>query len=299
MIPDDAPILYHQFLPTPAPSPGEKSSCYLCASPTRVFLKVKDHNLLACDACGLVYEEERREGGGISEDQEKFLREYLLEEKSYARYFDGKLDLIEKLKKPGTLLDFGCGCGTLLRCARDRGWKVTGVEGSVPAAAHARSTGLDIREGIIENLNLSGAFDVVTAFQAIEHFADPVAFLRSVKTLLKPGGLAVLTTPDRRGFMGKLMGRRWFGYYNDEHVFFFDAGSFKTTLEKAGFADVVVTREPGRALSPSWVFTRLFDYYYTGCIGRLIRRTRPVWRLFDWIHLREPGVNLVAIGRND
>lgn len=272
-------------------------SCYLCASPTRVFLSVKDHKLLLCDSCGLVYEENRREGGGISADQGKFLREYLAEEKSYARYFDEKLDTIEKRQPRGALLDFGCGAGTFLRCARARGWQVTGVEGSAPAAAHARSTGLEIREGVIENLSLTGAFDVVTAFQAIEHFADPVAFLQSVQTLLKPGGLFVLTTPDRRGFLGRLMGKRWFGYFNDEHVFFYDARSLQATLEKAGFTAVEVTREPGRALSPSWVFTRLFDYYYTGWLGRLMARTKPIWHWFDWLRVREPGVNLVAVAR--
>lgn len=277
-------------------------NCYLCGSPaTRLFLKIKDHNLLICDGCGLIYEQERRAGGGISADQEKFLAEYLLEEKSYAQYFDEKLEWIESLRRPGTLLDVGCGAGTFLRCARQRGWQVMGVEGSAPAATYARSTGLEVREGIIESLSFSGAFDVVTVFQAIEHFADPVAFLNHVRSLIKPGGFAVLTTPDRKGFMGKLQGKGWFGYYNDEHVFFYDASSFKRTLEKAGFSGVAVRSESGRALSPSWVFTRLFEYYYTapGMAQRLMARSKPVWKWFDWLRIREPAVNLVAIGWRD
>ena len=216
-------------------------NCYLCASPcTRLFRKVRNHTLLICSECGLVYRQTRLNGAGISVDQRKFLDEYLREEGLYARYFNDKLRVIERCRPTGSLLDFGCGAGTFLRCARERGWEVVGVEGSVPAATHSRSTGLDVREGVIEDLKLSGRFDVVTAFQTIEHFADPLAFLSNIRNLLKPGGLLVLTTPDRRSLLGKLMGKRWFGYFNDEHLFFYDCGSFQKSIEKAGFSDVVV-----------------------------------------------------------
>ncbi|HKV42884.1 MAG TPA: class I SAM-dependent methyltransferase [Blastocatellia bacterium] len=279
-----------------------KATCYLCDSPSpRPFLKVKAHRLLICDHCGLVYERDRHDGGGISADQKRFLNEYLLEEALYAQYFDQKLQWIESFCPPGTLLDFGCGAGTFLLCARKRGWKVVGVEGSASAAALARSRGLEIREGIIENLSLSGAFDVVTAFQTIEHFADPVAFLKSVKSLLRPGGAAVLTTPDRKSLMGRIQGKRWFGYYNDEHLFFYDRPSFEATLKKSLLTDIEVTREAGRLLSPSWVVTRLFQYYYTSpaFLRRLILCSPRPWKWCDWLHLREPSVNLVALARNN
>lgn len=276
--------------------------CYLCGSPNmRLFLEVKAHHLLICQRCGLVYEQNRRDGAGISADQERFLHEYLLEEDLYTRYFDEKLTLIESYHPPGTLLDFGCGAGTFLLCARKRGWKVVGVEGSTPAAARARERGFEVKEGVIESLSLSGSFDVVTAFQTIEHFADPVAFVRSVKVLLKPGGLIILTTPDRKSLMGQVQGRRWFGYYNDEHLFFFDRRTFEATLQKGGLSDITIAREAGRLLSPSWVITRLFRYYYTRPVflHRLALRSPGPWKWCDWIHLREPSVNLVGIARNN
>lgn len=276
-------------------------NCYLCGSPnTRLLRKVRDHDLLICSDCSLVYRQNREDGAGISADQEKFFREYLKEEELYAAYFNEKLRGIESRRPVGALLDFGCGAGTFLRCARERGWEVVGVEGSAPAAAYSRQTGLDIREGVIENLSLSGLFDVVTAFQTIEHFADPVAFLNSIRTLLKPGGLLVLTTPDRKSLLGTLLGKRWFGYFNDEHLFFYDCDSFKRSIQKAGFANIVVTRESGRRLSPSWVLTRLLHYYYTepGFMRQLFVRSEPIWRRLDWIHVSEPAVNLVAMAWN-
>lgn len=41
------------------------------------------------------------------------------------------------------------------------------------------------------------SFDVVLSFQVIEHIADDRAFLREIHRVLRPGGLALLTTPNR------------------------------------------------------------------------------------------------------
>ena len=273
--------------------------CYLCGSAaTRFFLQADVHRLLQCGSCGLVYAQERHDGIGISADQAKFLREYLGEEKYFGEYFDRKLDLIECHSPPGTLMDFGCGAGLLLTRARARGWKVIGVEGSGPAAAHAKSSGLEVWEGAIESFSTDATFDVVTAFHTVEHFADPIEFMKGAHRLLKPGGFVVLTTPDRHSVLGRLLGKRWFGYYNDEHVFFYDERSLRATLLKAGFADVIVTTETGRVLSPSYVFTRLFDYYYRhpGFLLGLVVKMKGLAARLDFIRVREPGVNLVALG---
>lgn len=41
------------------------------------------------------------------------------------------------------------------------------------------------------------SFDVVVTFQVIEHIQDDVAFLKEIHRVLKPGGLAMITTPNR------------------------------------------------------------------------------------------------------
>ena len=75
------------------------------------------------------------------------------------------------------------------------------------------------------------------------------------------------------------MGKRRIGYFNDEHPFFCDSGSFQRSIRTAGFSDVKVSQQSGRRLTPSWVLTRPHDQYAEpGIMHRLLIRTQPGWR---------------------
>ena len=103
-----------------------------------------------------------------------------------------------------TALDVGCGAGLLSEPLRRLGAEVTGVDAApeliAAAAAHAEATGLDIHyvAGGVESLE--GQFDLITAMEVIEHVADPAAFVRSLADRLAPGGLLILSTPNRTGW---------------------------------------------------------------------------------------------------
>ena len=101
-----------------------------------------------------------------------------------------------------TALDVGCGAGLLCEPLARLGADVTGIdaapENAAAAAAHAEGAGLDIRymAGELAELAL-GRFDLVTCLEVIEHVADKPAFLSQLASHLEPGGLLVLSTPNR------------------------------------------------------------------------------------------------------
>jgi 2-polyprenyl-6-hydroxyphenyl methylase / 3-demethylubiquinone-9 3-methyltransferase len=101
-----------------------------------------------------------------------------------------------------TALDVGCGAGLLCEPMARLGAQVTGVDAAAEnvaaARAHAEGSGLaiDYRHGELGALGL-GQFDLVTCLEVIEHVADKPAFLSQLAAHLAPGGLMILSTPNR------------------------------------------------------------------------------------------------------
>ena len=52
---------------------------------------------------------------------------------------------------------------------------------------------------------LGGQFDLVTSMEVIEHVADPELFIRALAARLAPGGLMVLSTPNKTALSRLLM----------------------------------------------------------------------------------------------
>jgi 2-polyprenyl-6-hydroxyphenyl methylase / 3-demethylubiquinone-9 3-methyltransferase len=99
-------------------------------------------------------------------------------------------------------LDVGCGAGLLCEPLARLGAEVTGVDAApenvAAAAIHAQGSGLGIRyrAGEVAALDI-GAFDLVTCLEVLEHVADKPAFVAALAAKLAPGGLMVLSTPNR------------------------------------------------------------------------------------------------------
>jgi 2-polyprenyl-6-hydroxyphenyl methylase/3-demethylubiquinone-9 3-methyltransferase len=99
-------------------------------------------------------------------------------------------------------LDIGCGAGLVCEPLARLGAAVTGVDAAgdnvAAASAHAEASGLDIRYmmGEVASLDI-GTFDLVTSLEVVEHVADKRAFLADVAARVAPGGLLVLSTPNR------------------------------------------------------------------------------------------------------
>jgi 2-polyprenyl-3-methyl-5-hydroxy-6-metoxy-1,4-benzoquinol methylase len=98
------------------------------------------------------------------------------------------------------VIDMACGEGygsdVLARSARS----VLGLDANPDAHEHARlrytAAGLSFDRGLVETYGEPGAYDAVVFLQTIEHVQDPDAVLQHFRSLLAPGGVAYVTTPN-------------------------------------------------------------------------------------------------------
>lgn len=104
---------------------------------------------------------------------------------------------LDQSQKNRRILDIGCGFGSMLVMLKEFGDPI-GADMSIEAVKRARQkTGLTIIHGVLpEEIPLrEKSFDVITAFDILEHIKDDTLAFRSVHRLLKPDGLFVLTVP--------------------------------------------------------------------------------------------------------
>lgn len=101
-----------------------------------------------------------------------------------------------------TALDVGCGAGLLTEPLARLGARATGVDAAPEnigaARAHAAAMGLDVEyvAGGIEDL-AGREFDLVVSMEVIEHVANPANFVAGLADAMAPGGLMILSTPNR------------------------------------------------------------------------------------------------------
>jgi 2-polyprenyl-6-hydroxyphenyl methylase / 3-demethylubiquinone-9 3-methyltransferase len=98
-------------------------------------------------------------------------------------------------------LDVGCGAGLLAEPLARLGAKVTAIDAAPElieaAKAHAAGAGLSIDYRAVGVELLEAQYDLVTAMEVIEHVAEPQGFIDDLAKRLAPGGLLILSTPNR------------------------------------------------------------------------------------------------------
>jgi 2-polyprenyl-3-methyl-5-hydroxy-6-metoxy-1,4-benzoquinol methylase len=113
------------------------------------------------------------------------------------------------------LLDVGAGSGKLVRGLRSNGVAAEGLEPSRALFDHFLAGDAAFTCAMLAEHRSSGTarFDVVTAFDVIEHVAEPNAFLADVANVLKPGGVFFASTPNVGSLTARVFGARWHFYY--------------------------------------------------------------------------------------
>jgi SAM-dependent methyltransferase len=170
------------------------------------------------------------------------------------------LGLLERASiRGGTLLDVGCGPGWTLERFSRAGFTARGVEASPAAAARARERGLTVEVLDLESDPLPAGFDLLTAFEVLEHVRDPLRLLRSMAGALAPGGRLLISLPNEFHLLRRLSilagrpgaaGHRQFGGHDDPHLRLFNPLESERLFAAAGLR--VLDRAWDGLAPPRW-----------------------------------------------
>ncbi len=280
--------------------------CPLCKGARfKTYVRAKERTVVECLDCGLRALNPMPSLGDMEEINEEtvhpFFSATLEDEESYRAYFAHKLDDLQRQRPTGRLLDVGCGAGFFLDAARKRGYNVAGVDLSPVPARYCRDTlGLDVTIGSLYDYKApTNNFDIVTMFQTIEHDPHTAEICAELYRIMAPGGVLMITTPAADGFVARVMGKRWFGYRNVEHITFLSRKSLRRALEQGGFEVLFVDIEHGKRLTAKYVLNRLVNYYYDHktYIRTGLSLLRHVVFLMAKLPLFEPWAHLYAVAR--
>ena len=242
----------------------EMVSCRLCSgAPYAPYLNARGYCIVRCDGCGLLYVNPQPSVRELEHIYVAFDQgdQWRKGEEAFNR---GVRRVVLRFKKGGSAMDVGSGSGNFLRCLRESGFRVFGVEPSETGSAYAQSVhGIETFNGTVEAFLASGAnrdFDVVTILNVLEHLKDPASTLLQLRQLLRSGGILVIVVPDARlhALVGQTRRRLGFrdpfwmeterhplvGFDPPHHLCSFEPRTISELVKRCGFEPVYLANAP-------------------------------------------------------
>jgi SAM-dependent methyltransferase len=150
---------------------------------------------------------------------------------------------IARYKQEGTLLDVGCSSGSFLARMNNGHWKLFGIEMDSATAERAKlSSGAEVFVGDIMKAPFPpNSFDVITAFDVLEHMDRPREFLELIHYWLRPGGIFFGKVPNIDSWEARLFGTYWYGLELPRHLYHFSQRSMAQLVAEVGFRESFIT----------------------------------------------------------
>lgn len=239
----------------------ETSNCPACNSSDRENkFKKYDLNFVQCNNCQTIYMNPRPSKNSMdiyykTSRNYKYWAENIFPGSSEARK---KMICEPSLKRItnilGKFLDFkkcdaleiGPGFGLFADlCSKKNIFRSLEVlEPTPPLASHCKNIGLKVHETTVESFKKKEYYDLVIAFEVIEHIYDPSFFLLKTKELLKENGFVVLSCPNGIGFDTEMLGP-YSPSVDNEHVNLFSPSGIEHIFKSNGFK-LISIQTPGK-----------------------------------------------------
>jgi 2-polyprenyl-3-methyl-5-hydroxy-6-metoxy-1,4-benzoquinol methylase len=149
-----------------------------------------------------------------------------------------RLEALLAYKQSGRLLEIGCGKAGFLRLAGEH-FEVEGVEISHHAVEALIPTfGERIRQANIEAHSLpQQRYDVIAAFNLLEHLRQPDRAIQRIFSALNEGGVTIGSMPNNYGLVGGVV-TRLSNFVDRTHISTYTPEVWRGLFRQAGFSRV-------------------------------------------------------------
>lgn len=218
--------------------------CPVCGAESGNAPSISSHPMRRCRKCHLVYARQRELPAGLYESAYTaegdygghfdFVRAQLQGTQAFNWSHQWVFDRVQPLGQRRAL-DLGCGVGSALHLAKQAGWIPHGQDISQNALRVAREVvGCQTYSESIDELAARGEkFELVTAFNLVEHLPQPLAYLKTVRQLMDDQGYFGVVVPNYNSYaMRTTRLAEWLPPF---HLNFFTLPSLEHALVLAGF----------------------------------------------------------------
>jgi SAM-dependent methyltransferase len=194
--------------------------CPVCKADSDLVKKDEKYDLYACNECGLEFYYPLLPDPDFytnyNENTTRFFN------KDPFKHHELAIDYIAEnlpchkegdriVSEPQTILDVGCANGVFLKAVKDKFKNVMayGIDLDKKSIEYAKN---ELRlnnvyntslEDFVKDTSYNKRFDIITAFDVLEHQTDPVGFLKNIDYLLKDNGTLIISVPNKNRVMNE------------------------------------------------------------------------------------------------
>jgi SAM-dependent methyltransferase len=170
-----------------------------------VLATVDEYDVIDCRSCGfrhidpLLSDEELQkfyDGEFYEKERPDYFARAEADKEWWMLRYHHYYELLEAHAPGRRILDIGSGPGYFLEAGRMRGWDVLGFEPSRIAADYTAGRGIPVVNGFFSADKAQGPFDVISMNLVLEHLRDPIGLVEQAKSVLAPGGLLFVSSPN-------------------------------------------------------------------------------------------------------
>ncbi|MFX1355719.1 MAG: class I SAM-dependent methyltransferase [Promethearchaeota archaeon] len=246
------------------------------------YFSNKDFTLYICDNCSSQFFDINQHQISLNRLYEKLAKNKndIPLDFSIKQYWEDQKKMIFGLidKQPISIIDIGCRTGDFLMHFK-KTIEREGVEISNYYSEIASKRGLKIYNSNFQNTHFEKKYDIVSAYNILEHIVNPIDFLKRVSSIVNKNGLFVILIPIFNCLKVKFLTKlniKWHMYIPPEHLNFFSKRFLDSYLNHLGFKLVKRYYSSGGLINPfrripiiNGVFSKFMFYYDKSLFNKL------------------------------